>query len=86
MDLAGAVQEVTGNNVERAYVDQGFTGEEPAEEVEAHGIELAEVRLPEAKRGFDLLPRRWVAAWFAPLFASSMVLDTGDGMRLEVAA
>ena len=35
----------------------------------AHGIELAVVSLPEAKRGFVLLPRRWVVersfAWAA---------------------
>ena len=35
----------------------------------AHGIELAVVKLPEAKRGFVLLPRRWVVerdfAWAA---------------------
>jgi transposase len=37
-------------------VDQGDTGEEPA----AHGIQLAVVKLPEAKRGFVLLPKRWV--------------------------
>ena len=58
--LAEAVQEATGWNVELAWVDQGYTGENPAEEAEARGIELAVVRLPEAKRGFVLLPRRWV--------------------------
>ena len=67
--LAAAVQEVTGNNVELAYVDQGYTGEEPAEAAAAHGIELEVVSLPEAKRGFVLLPRRWVVersfAWAA---------------------
>jgi transposase len=26
----------------------------------AHGIQLAVVKLPQAKRGFVLLPRRWV--------------------------
>ena len=58
--LAAEVQEVTGNTVELAYVDQGYTGEEPAEAAEAHGIELRVVSLPEAKKGFVLLPRRWV--------------------------
>ena len=58
--LAAAVQEATGNTVELAWVDQGYTGEEPAEAAEGYGIELAVVRLPEAKKGFVLLPRRWV--------------------------
>src|SRR5262249_51938735 len=59
-ELATAVQAVTGEHVELAYVDQGYTGEEPAEAAAAHGIQLAVVKLPEAKRGFVLLPRRWV--------------------------
>jgi transposase len=59
-ELAEAVQEATGESVELAYVDQGYSGERPAEEAEAHGISLEVVKYPEAKRGFVLLPRRWV--------------------------
>ncbi len=55
--LAGAVQEATGDSVTLAYVDQGYTGERAAH---AHCIELEVVKLPEAKKGFVLLPRRWV--------------------------
>ena len=58
--LAGAVQAVTEGSVEKAFVDQGYTGERAAEAAKRHGIELDVVRLPEAKRGFVLLPRRWV--------------------------
>jgi len=58
--LAAEVQAVTGNTVEVAFVDQGYTGEDPAEAAADHGIELVVVSLPEAKRGFVLLPRRWV--------------------------
>lgn len=58
--LAEAVQRVTGESVELAYVDQGYTGEKAAEAAEAQGIQLEVVKLPEAKRGFVLLPRRWV--------------------------
>jgi transposase len=58
--LAEVVQQVTGGSVELAYVDQGYTGEDPAAAAAAHGIELEVVKLPEAKRGFVLLPRRWV--------------------------
>jgi len=59
-ELAGAVQEATGESVELAYVDEGYTGERPAEEAEAHGMRLEVVKHSEAKRGFVLLPRRWV--------------------------
>jgi transposase len=58
--LAAEVQQVTGNTVEVAFVDQGYTGEDPAEAAAEHGIDLMVVSLPEAKRGFVLLPRRWV--------------------------
>ena len=59
--LAKEVQKQTGKSVELAYVDQGYTGEKPAEAARKQKIELAVVKLPEAKRGFVLLPRRWVA-------------------------
>jgi transposase len=59
-ELAEAVQEATGESVELAYVDQGYTGEKAAEEAEAFGMRLEVVRYEEAKRGFVLLPRRWV--------------------------
>jgi transposase len=59
-ELAEAVQEATGESVELAYVDQGYTGERPASEAEAHGMRLEVVKHPESKRGFVLLPRRWV--------------------------
>lgn len=58
--LAEAVQAATGASVEMAFVDQGYVGERPAAAAEAHGIALAVIKLPEAKRGFVLLPRRWV--------------------------
>jgi transposase len=58
--LAAAVQEATGDHVELAFVDQGYTGDEPAQAAKTQGIRLQVVKLPEAKRGFVLLPRRWV--------------------------
>ena len=67
--LAQAVQHVTGDQVELAYVDQGYTGETPAAAASQHGIRLEVVKHTEAKRGFVLLPRRWVVersfAWAA---------------------
>ena len=58
--LAGAVQAATGESVDLAYVDQGFSGKTAATAARAQGIELEVVKLPEAKKGFVLLPRRWV--------------------------
>lgn len=58
--LAEEVQAATGEMVEVAFVDQGYTGEQPAEAAEAKGIRLEVVKLPTTKRGFVLLPRRWV--------------------------
>jgi transposase len=67
--LAEQVQRATGETVEVAFVDQGYTGEQAAEDAAAHGLRLDVVKLPEAKRGFVLLPRRWVVersnAWLA---------------------
>ena len=59
-DLVEEVQQATGENVEVAFVDQGYTGEEPAEQAAKRGIRLIVVKLEEAKKGFVLLPRRWV--------------------------
>ena len=58
--LAKAVQAATGDSVDLAYVDQGYTGDKPAKAAADEGIALEVVKLPEAKRGFVLLPRRWV--------------------------
>ena len=67
--LAEQIQEGTGESVEVAFVDQGYTGDQPAADAEAHGIRLEVVKLPTAKHGFVLLPRRWVVersfAWMA---------------------
>jgi transposase len=67
--LAQQVQDATGENVELAYVDQGYTGKQAAAEAAEHGMQLEVVKLPEAKKGFVLLPRRWVVersfAWTA---------------------
>jgi len=68
-ELAAQVQAATGDSVEIAFVDQGYTGADAAADAEQHGIRLEVVKLPSAKRGFVLLPRRWVVersfAWMA---------------------
>ena len=58
--LSEAVQEVTGESVELAYADEGYTGDDPEADAASYGIHLQVVSLPEAKRGFVLLPKRWV--------------------------
>jgi transposase len=67
--LAQQIQQATGDTVELAYVDQGYTGPATAEAAQLHGIRLEVVKHPMAKRGFVLLPRRWVVersfAWVA---------------------
>jgi transposase len=66
---AEQVQQVTGETVEVAFVDQGYTGDDAAAQAAAHGIRLEVVKLPDAKKGFVLLPRRWVVerrfAWLS---------------------
>ena len=55
--------------MEVGFVDQGYTGEQAAQDAVERGIRLEVVKLPQAKRGFVLLPRRWVVersfAWLA---------------------
>jgi transposase len=67
--LCAQIQEVTGDAVTIAYVDQGYTGQDAANAAAEHGIHLEVVKLPTAKKGFVLLPRRWVVersiAWMA---------------------
>jgi transposase len=68
-ELSKAVQEVTGQSVEVAFVDQGYTGEQAAADAAQAGLKLEVIKHHEAKRGFVLLPRRWVVersfAWAA---------------------
>ena len=58
--LCQAVQDATGETVKVAWADQGYTGQDAKSDAKAAGIELRVVKLPEARKGFVLLPRRWV--------------------------
>ena len=58
--LAAQVQAVTGEPVALAFVDHDYTGEAAADAAAEPGIRLEVVKLPTSKRGFVLLPRRWV--------------------------
>jgi transposase len=68
-ELADAIQQATHESVKVSFVDQGYTGKEAASQAQKRGIDLIVVKLEEAKRGFVLLPRRWVVersfAWAA---------------------
>lgn len=59
-ELAKAIQEATDQSVEVAFADQGYTGETAEQAAAESGIRLEIVKLSEAKRGFVLLPKRWV--------------------------
>lgn len=58
--LALEVQAITSGSVELAFVDQGYTGADPAMAAAEQGVVLEVVQFPAARRGFVLLPRRWV--------------------------
>jgi transposase len=68
-ELSRKVQEVTDEHVQIAFVDQGYTGDDAQAAAAEEGIKLEVVKLSEAKRGFVLLPRRWVVersfAWMS---------------------
>jgi transposase len=68
-ELVEKVKGATSESVEVAFVDQGYIGDKAAADAGEHGIRLEVVKLPTAKHGFFLLPRRWVVersfAWMA---------------------
>ena len=81
-ELAAAVQDATGDTVELAYVDQGYTGTEAELDAEGWGIRLVVVKHTEAKRGFVLLPRRWVVersfAWLSRYRRLNTIFERTD--------
>jgi transposase len=67
--LTAPVQAVTGEQVQIALVDQDYTGPDAAASAAQQGIERVVSKTPQAKRGFVLLPKRWVVersfAWMS---------------------
>jgi len=59
-ELAREVRQVTGDSVKVGFVDQGYTGQDAEDAAAAQGIQLEVIKHTGAKRGFVLLPRRWV--------------------------
>ena len=47
--LAAQIQAVTGDRIELAWVDQGYTGADVAQTAAAHGLQLEVVKLPEGQ-------------------------------------
>ena len=91
--LAEAVQAEVEEPVKVAFVDQGYTGEKPMEAAAQKGIELLVVKHHQAKRGFVLLPRRWVVersfAWLGKAKAirgRSRRYDLQDEIKVAEAA
>jgi transposase len=65
----GRRRPVAGEAVALANVDQDYTAEQAEADAAAPGLRPEAAKLPAAKRGFVLLPRRWTAersfAWAA---------------------
>ena len=59
-DLATEVQDVSGDKVTDTFVEQGYSEDQPKQAAHDAGINLIVVKVDEAKKGFVLLPRRWV--------------------------
>jgi transposase len=59
-ELTKQAQEVTGDAVELAFVDQAYSGQQAVQDAAANHMALEVVKLSQAKRGFVVLPRCWV--------------------------
>ena len=68
--LCAAAQAEIDASLEFVYADQGYTGPRAAEAAASHEIKLEIAKLAEAKKGFVLLPRRWVVGLDSPLPAA----------------
>ena len=79
--LAQEIQQATGENVDLAYADGGYTGEKASDAAKEHGIHLEVVKHEEAKRGFVLLPRRWVVGSRARFRVDNEVQTVGQRLR-----
>jgi len=58
LDLADAIRETTSQTFEMASVDKWYAGQAAEDAAASGGNRLEVVKLPAAKRGFVLLPRR----------------------------
>lgn len=58
--LTEEIQAVTGQSVQVAFADGGYSGERAAAAAQEQGIALQVVKLPDGVRHFVLLPKRWI--------------------------
>ncbi|ODA29101.1 hypothetical protein A6X21_09810 [Planctopirus hydrillae] len=84
--LTAVIQEVTHEQVTVAYVDQGDTGDQPRNDASENGIQLEVVKHTEAKKGFVLLPRRWVVERTFAWLGRSRRLTRDDERLTKVVA
>jgi transposase len=54
------IQAVTGNSVDVLYADGAYSGENAAKAAQEHGVSLQIIKVPDAVRGFVVLPKRWI--------------------------
>lgn len=59
-ELCAEMQAEVSGSVTAAFVDQGYTGAEPQTAAAEQGVALLVVKHAGPRRGFVLLPRRWV--------------------------
>ena len=59
-ELSEKVQGVTAGHVQLAFVDQGYTGQQVIDDAASQGLKIQVIKLSEVKKGFVLLPVRWV--------------------------
>jgi transposase len=59
-ELCAEMQAEVSGSINTVFADQGYTGAVPEEEVAQEGINLVVIKHTKPKRGFVLLPRRWV--------------------------
>ncbi len=65
-ELAKAVQEVTGDKIKIMFGDQGYAGENPAEQAANHGVILQVVKRPDSARALFFCQG---AGWWSVLLA-----------------
>ena len=75
--LAEEVEAITGLSGTLAYGDQGYPGPEPGPAGAEQGLARQVVKVPAAKRGVVLRPKRWVVE---VLLAGRPVSDDWPGM------
>lgn len=68
-ELCREVQQITGDNIDVAIADEGYTGEQAEIDAAVNDVDLVVVKRPSGAQGFILLPLRWVVertfAWTA---------------------